>query len=100
MRKGTCRVKRLRVASGKRKQRRRPAGRPRLRFGRTYRMRARCVDLAGNSQPLTARSVAGSVVGPEPFGRLARLKRFDLEWQAVGQRQQAQSALDAFVQQV
>jgi hypothetical protein len=47
-----------------------PASLPRLRFGRTYRMRARCVDLAGNSQPLTAKSAAGSVVGPEPFGRL------------------------------
>jgi hypothetical protein len=47
-----------------------PGSLPRLRFGRSYRMRARCVDLAGNSQPLAARSAPGSVVGPEPFGRL------------------------------
>ncbi|MGH9118200.1 MAG: hypothetical protein ACRD0A_10105 [Acidimicrobiales bacterium] len=47
-----------------------PGSLPRLRFGRTYRMRARCVDLAGNSRPLAARSPAGSVVPPEPFGRL------------------------------
>ena len=31
-----------------------PGSLPRLRFGRTYQMRARCVDLAGNSQPLSA----------------------------------------------
>lgn len=29
---------------------------PALRFGRTYKMRARCVDLAGNSLPVTAES--------------------------------------------
>ena len=38
--------------------------------GVAYRMRARCVDLAGNSVPLGGRSPKGSVVPKETFGRL------------------------------
>ena len=36
-----------------------PASLPRLRFGRTYQMRARCVDLAGDSRPLDHAEPAG-----------------------------------------
>ena len=47
-----------------------PGSLPRLRFGRTYQMRARCVDLAGNSQPLSAIEGKDAVAPPEAFGRL------------------------------
>ena len=47
-----------------------PGSLPRLRFGRTYAMRARCVDLAGNSQPLSAKEGADAAAPPETFGRL------------------------------
>ena len=47
-----------------------PGSLPRLRFGRTYAMRARCVDLAGNSQPLTAKEGPDAAAPPETFGRL------------------------------
>ncbi|HET8970718.1 MAG TPA: hypothetical protein VFN19_06655, partial [Candidatus Nanopelagicales bacterium] len=47
-----------------------PASLPRLRFGRTYQMRARCVDLAGNSRDLAAVQPAGAETPPETFGRL------------------------------
>ncbi len=47
-----------------------PGSLPRLRFGRTYAMRARCVDLAGNSQPLSAKEGEDALPPPETFGRL------------------------------
>ena len=47
-----------------------PGSLPRLRFGRTYAMRARCVDLAGNSQPLRRRRARTPPPPPETFGRL------------------------------
>jgi len=47
-----------------------PGTLPKLRFGRTYAMRARCVDLAGNSPPLTAPTPAGAAAPDEQFGRL------------------------------
>jgi len=47
-----------------------PGTLPRLRFGETYQMRARCVDLAGNAMDLAAKSPAGTETKPETFGRL------------------------------
>ncbi|BAK33546.1 hypothetical protein MLP_05320 [Microlunatus phosphovorus NM-1] len=43
---------------------------PRLRFGRTYQFRGRCVDLAGNSCDLATANPTGAASPPEPFGRL------------------------------
>lgn len=47
-----------------------PGSLPRLRFGRTYQMRARCVDLAGDSRPRTAVEGKDAVAPAETFGRL------------------------------
>lgn len=47
-----------------------PGSLPRLRFGRTYQMRARCVDLAGDSRPRSAVEAKDAVAPPEAFGRL------------------------------
>ena len=47
-----------------------PGSLPRLRFGETYRMRARCVDLAGNSAALSAATPDGAETPTETFGRL------------------------------
>ena len=47
-----------------------PGTLPRLRFGETYRMRARCVDLAGNSPALAAPTPPGAETPDETFGRL------------------------------
>ncbi len=47
-----------------------PSSLPRLRFGKTYQMRARCVDLAGNSRDLSTVNDPVAAAPPEPFGRL------------------------------
>ena len=47
-----------------------PGTLPALRFGRTYRMRARCVDLAGNSPALASASPKEVETPEETFGRL------------------------------
>jgi hypothetical protein len=47
-----------------------PATLPRLRFGETYKMRARCVDLAGNSPALAAPTPPGAETPDGTFGRL------------------------------
>ncbi|GAA3383054.1 hypothetical protein [Cryptosporangium minutisporangium] len=47
-----------------------PATLPRLRFGERYAMRARCVDLAGNSPALAAPTPPGADTVGETFGRL------------------------------
>lgn len=51
----------------------RPGSLPRLRYGRTYKMRARSVDLAGNSLPTATGDVHPSQAESETctFGRLA-----------------------------
>lgn len=46
-----------------------PGTLPKLRFGETYRLRARAVDLAGNSLPLSAAADATQTSGPQPFLR-------------------------------
>jgi hypothetical protein len=48
-----------------------PRSLPRLRFGRQYRLRARAVDLAGNSVPATESDLGTSTTatGPSPFLR-------------------------------
>jgi hypothetical protein len=43
----------------------------RLRFNRTYQFRGRCVDLAGNSLPVSAAAPAAGVSTPVLFGRTA-----------------------------
>ncbi len=43
---------------------------PRLRFGETYQMRARCVDLAGNSVALSVGTPGDAETPIETFGRL------------------------------
>lgn len=43
---------------------------PRLRFGHDYLMRARCVDLAGDSRPLDAPPPPSALPPVETFGRL------------------------------
>lgn len=47
-----------------------PGSLPRLRFGRTYQMRGRCVDLAGNSRTVATVQPKGAAAPPERFGRL------------------------------
>ena len=47
-----------------------PASLPGLRFGDPYQMRARCVDLAGNSVALSTATPAGAETPIEIFGRL------------------------------
>ncbi len=46
---------------------------PKLRYGRTYTMRARCVDFAGNGPALGDSPPAGAESPPVRFGRLAPL---------------------------
>ncbi len=46
-----------------------PGTLPRLRFGRTYRLRARVVDLAGNSEPLNPASEDRRASPPVTYGR-------------------------------
>ena len=47
-----------------------PGSLPRLRFGRQYLMRARCVDLSGDSRPLDAAVPPLALPPVETFGRL------------------------------
>lgn len=47
-----------------------PGSLPRLRFGEQYRMRARCVDLAGNAVTPDQAGPDAAATGIEPFGRL------------------------------
>ncbi len=47
-----------------------PGSLPRLRFGRQYLLRARCVDLAGDSRPLDAPTPPSALPPVETFGRL------------------------------
>ncbi len=49
----------------------RPGTLERLRFNRTYQFRGRCVDLAGNSLPLSTAAPAAGVSPPVLFGRSA-----------------------------
>ena len=46
---------------------------PKLRYGRTYTLRARCVDLAGNGPALGDAPPPGGTAPPTQFGRLAPL---------------------------
>lgn len=46
---------------------------PKLRYGRTYRFRARCVDLAGNGPVLADAAPTDAESPPARFGRLAPL---------------------------
>jgi len=46
---------------------------PKLRYGRTYTLRARCVDLAGNGPALGDSPPPGGTAPPTQFGRLAPL---------------------------
>lgn len=48
-----------------------PGSLPSLRFGRTYRVRARIVDLAGNSEPFTEREIGtpNTVSNPDTYFR-------------------------------
>lgn len=47
-----------------------PGSLPRLRFGTTYLMRARCVDLSGDSRPLYEPEPQSALPDKETFGRL------------------------------
>ncbi|MFT4165941.1 MAG: hypothetical protein QM650_11940 [Microlunatus sp.] len=47
-----------------------PGSLPRLRFGHTYQLRARCVDLAGNSRTVATAQPTDAAAPPEKFGRL------------------------------
>lgn len=47
-----------------------PGSLPRLRFGTEYLMRARCVDLSGDSRPLDAQAPPSALPPVETFGRL------------------------------
>ena len=50
-----------------------PGTLPKLRYGRTYKLRARCVDLAGNGPALADVPPPGGEAPPTQFGRLAPL---------------------------
>ncbi len=67
----------------------RPGSLPRLRFGQRYRLRARCVDLAGNSLPLSTPLAASITVGEHLYARhepvqsptlVYRYKQTEGEW--------------------